>query len=60
VIFASDLGDNAIVAQKVCQDVGIPADQYVLGNQIDEMSDDELYIKEAHEAHQGHIFFIIC
>lgn len=25
------------------QDVGIPADQYVLGNQIDEMSDDELY-----------------
>jgi hypothetical protein len=26
-----------------CQDVGIPADQYVLGNQIDEMSDDELY-----------------
>ena len=36
-------GDNAIVAQKVCQDVGIPADQYVLGNQIDEMSDDELY-----------------
>lgn len=36
-------GDNAIVAQKVCQDVGIPADDFVLGNQIDEMSDEELY-----------------
>ncbi|MDT2612281.1 magnesium-translocating P-type ATPase [Enterococcus dongliensis] len=36
-------GDNAIVAQKVCQDVGIPAKNYLLGNQIDEMSDEELY-----------------
>lgn len=36
-------GDNAIVAQKVCQDVGIPAEDYLLGNQVDEMSDEELY-----------------
>ncbi|MDT2639593.1 magnesium-translocating P-type ATPase [Enterococcus dongliensis] len=36
-------GDNAIVAQKVCQDVGIPAKNYLLGNQIEEMSDEELY-----------------
>ncbi|MDN6517842.1 MAG: magnesium-translocating P-type ATPase, partial [Enterococcus sp.] len=36
-------GDNAIVAQKVCQDVGISADDYLLGNQIDDMSEDELY-----------------
>ncbi|MGX7124361.1 magnesium-translocating P-type ATPase [Enterococcus viikkiensis] len=36
-------GDNAIVAQKVCQDVGIPAKNYVLGNQVDEMSEEELY-----------------
>ncbi|MEG0627598.1 MAG: magnesium-translocating P-type ATPase [Enterococcus sp.] len=35
-------GDNAIVAQKVCQDVGIPAKNYVLGNQVDEMSEEEL------------------
>ncbi len=36
-------GDNAIVAQKVCQDVGIPAENYLLGNQVDELSDEELY-----------------
>lgn len=35
-------GDNAIVAQKVCQDVGIEADDYVLGNQIETMTDQEL------------------
>lgn len=35
-------GDNAIVAQKVCQDVGIDADKFVLGNQVDQMSDEEL------------------
>lgn len=36
-------GDNAIVAQKVCQDVGIPADEYILGSQIDQMSDAAIY-----------------
>ncbi|GBG96451.1 magnesium-translocating P-type ATPase [Lactococcus termiticola] len=37
-------GDNAIVAQKVCQDVGIDASHYYLGTDIDQMSDDELYL----------------
>ncbi|BDR58709.1 magnesium-translocating P-type ATPase [Xylocopilactobacillus apicola] len=35
-------GDNAIVAQKVCTEVGIAADEYLLGNQIDQMSDNQL------------------
>ncbi|MEG2644086.1 MAG: magnesium-translocating P-type ATPase, partial [Enterococcus sp.] len=35
-------GDNAIVAQKVCQDVGIPAESFILGNQVDQMSEEEL------------------
>ncbi|MCL2676781.1 MAG: magnesium-translocating P-type ATPase, partial [Streptococcaceae bacterium] len=37
-------GDNAIVAQKVCEDVGIDAEEYLLGTDIDEMADDELFI----------------
>lgn len=43
-------GDNAIVAKKVCADVGIPVDKYYLGTQIDKMSDQELY-KAAIDAH---------
>lgn len=35
-------GDNAIVAQKVCQDVGIEAEKFLLGNQIETMSTQEL------------------
>lgn len=35
-------GDNAIVAQKVCQDVGIAADDYLLGTDIDELSNEDL------------------
>lgn len=35
-------GDNAIVAQKVCSDVGIDAEKYVLGTEVDEMSNEEL------------------
>ncbi|MGB4793571.1 MAG: magnesium-translocating P-type ATPase, partial [Lactococcus chungangensis] len=35
-------GDNAIVAQKVCADVGIDAEHYLLGSDIDGMSDAEL------------------
>ena len=34
-------GDNAIVAQKVCADVGINAEHYLLGSDIDGMSDAE-------------------
>ena len=43
-------GDNPIVAQKVCEDVGIPVEHYFLGYEIDAMSDDELY-KEAMRTH---------
>ena len=43
-------GDNAIVAKKVCQDVGIPVEKYYLGTDIDEMSDEELF-DAAIEAH---------
>lgn len=35
-------GDNAIVAQKVCKDVGITADNYLLGTDIDLLSNEEL------------------
>ncbi|CAM3369317.1 magnesium-translocating P-type ATPase [Vagococcus fessus] len=35
-------GDNEIVARKVCQDVGIPVTDVLVGNQIEEMTDDEL------------------
>lgn len=36
-------GDNAIVAQKVCEDVGIPVDRYCIGSEIDLMDDEELF-----------------
>lgn len=35
-------GDNEIVAQKVCSDVGIDAQRFLLGTDIDQMSDEEL------------------
>lgn len=35
-------GDNEIVARKVCQDVGIPVDQVVIGEDIEKLSNDEL------------------
>lgn len=35
-------GDNAIVAQKVCADVGIDASRFLLGTDIDAMSDADL------------------
>ncbi|BDR56606.1 magnesium-translocating P-type ATPase [Xylocopilactobacillus apis] len=41
-------GDNAIVAQKVCTEVGIPANEFLLGSQIDQLSDDELGQKIEH------------
>lgn len=37
-------GDNAIVAAKVCEEVGIPAEKYLLGQEIEEMSDQELAV----------------
>ncbi|WP_461203259.1 magnesium-translocating P-type ATPase [Enterococcus sp. N342-3-1-2] len=40
-------GDNAIVAQKVCNDVGIEAGSYLLGTEIDRLSDEELAEKAA-------------
>jgi len=35
-------GDNPIVAQKVCKDVGLPIKGILLGKYIDKMSDEEL------------------
>ncbi|TXW59700.1 magnesium-translocating P-type ATPase [Enterococcus gallinarum] len=35
-------GDNAIVAQKVCKDVGIEVNDYLLGIDVDRLSDEEL------------------
>jgi Mg2+-importing ATPase len=38
-------GDNAIVAQKVCEDVGIESPSYLQGTDLDQMSDEEIYEK---------------
>lgn len=35
-------GDNAAVTRKVCQDVGLRADNLILGNKIDKWTDEEL------------------
>ena len=35
-------GDNEIVAQKICKDVGIDVDRVILGTELDEMTEDEL------------------
>lgn len=45
-------GDNAVVAQKVCKDVGIVADHFYLGTDVDQMSDQEL----AEAAENVHLF----
>ena len=36
-------GDNDIVAKKIAKDVGIPVENVVLGADIENKSDDELY-----------------
>ncbi len=43
-------GDNAIVAKKVCADVGIPIEKYYLGTDVDQMDDQTLF-EAAMEAH---------
>jgi Mg2+-importing ATPase len=35
-------GDNEIVTQKICKDVGIPFTHILLGNDLEQMSDEEL------------------
>ncbi len=35
-------GDNELVSQKICREVGIPTDHMLLGNQIEGMSDTDL------------------
>ncbi|AZP04382.1 magnesium-translocating P-type ATPase [Jeotgalibaca ciconiae] len=35
-------GDNEIVAQKICKDVGIEVNRAILGTELDKMSDEEL------------------
>ncbi|SDB84702.1 magnesium-translocating P-type ATPase [Acinetobacter boissieri] len=42
-------GDNEFVTQKVCQDINLPHEHIVLGEEIDQMSDDEF--KHAVEKH---------
>lgn len=43
-------GDNAIVAKKVCEDVGIPAEKALTGSEIEQMSPEELQ-KAVEEVH---------
>ena len=35
-------GDNELVTRKICNEVGLPVDNIMLGSQIDEMSDEQL------------------
>ncbi|PZF87405.1 magnesium-translocating P-type ATPase [Listeria ivanovii] len=35
-------GDNEIVTKRICQEVGIPANGFLLGTEIDELMDEEL------------------
>ena len=35
-------GDNDLVARKICEEVGIPADAILLGSQVEKLSDTEL------------------
>lgn len=37
-------GDNKIVTEKICKEVGLPVDNILLGSQIDSMADEELAI----------------
>ncbi|MBM7707952.1 magnesium-translocating P-type ATPase [Enterococcus lemanii] len=45
-------GDNEIVAKKVCNDVGIEVNEYLLGTQIDALTDEEL----KNQVEQIHLF----
>jgi Mg2+-importing ATPase len=38
-------GDNEVVTKKICRDVGIPVQHVLLGNQIEQLSDEELTAK---------------
>ncbi|PYF75050.1 magnesium-translocating P-type ATPase [Pedobacter nutrimenti] len=38
-------GDNEIVTRKICKDVGIPFEQVLLGNEVENMVDEELSVK---------------
>jgi Mg2+-importing ATPase len=35
-------GDNELVSRKICEEVGLPTDRVLLGNQVEKMSDAEL------------------
>ena len=45
-------GDNAIVTRKVCREVGLTADDILVGSKVEAMTDDEL----AEAAERNHIF----
>lgn len=36
-------GDNDLVARKICHEVGLPTDQVILGSEVDQLPDQELY-----------------
>jgi Mg2+-importing ATPase len=38
-------GDNDLVTKKICQEVGLPVQKIMLGNDIETMSDEELAVK---------------
>ncbi len=41
-------GDNELVTQKICHEVGIPSDHVVLGRQIEAMSDEQVQVAIEH------------
>ncbi len=45
-------GDNDLVTRKVCREVGLPADELLLGNQVEKMTDEQL----ATSAERVHVF----
>jgi len=38
-------GDNEVVSKKICRDVGIPVQHVLMGNEIEQLSDEELTAK---------------
>jgi Mg2+-importing ATPase len=38
-------GDNEIVTKKICKEVGVPIDHILIGNELDELSDEEFISK---------------
>ena len=39
---ADDIGDNEIIARKICREVGVVTDDVLTGGDLDKMTDEEL------------------